>query len=219
MRSMASYCASACGNCAVALAANPLWLVKNRMQLEEAAITTRRGVASPSDGIKPRRVYGSVMGGLAHAVRTDGVKSLWRGSSAQLLVGLPSAATFPVYEFLKARASAAEVGQSASARSTPMSVVCLCSVVAKVVSTFLCHPLVLVKVRLQDPKRSADALVRYETLLGAVGTIYRREGATGFYRGIWPSLVQIVPRSVAQILLYEIFVEFLRAGPVMTVAR
>jgi hypothetical protein len=190
-----SCAASACGNVAVAVATNPLWLIKARMQLEEAD-TRRAGGAA--------RQYGTLLGGLRHVVATTGGASLWRGTSAQLLVAVPNALNFPVYEAAKRwRLRASGRAQL----STPE--VCACSVVAKVTIAVASHPLVLVKVRLQDT-RSRTGDVQYASLGRTVLTVLRREGARGMFRGLVPALAQTVPRGLMQFVIYEGCVDYFR---------
>ena len=190
MPTSATLMGSCAGNVVVAVMANPLWLVKHRMQLEEAS-----AAATAAD--QPRN-YRTFARGLRHAIATDGVRSLWRGTSAQLLVGMPNAVTFPLYDSAKA-ATKRRTGND----TLSLGQVCLCSVGAKTVSSILCHPFVLIKVRLQDPKRTADKLVKYVNVASAASIIANREGIRGFYRGIGPALLQTVPRGVAQFSLYE----------------
>ena len=180
-RLSASLVGSATGNVFVAFMANPAWLVKNRMQLEEAALANS---AAPGT---PRRRDGTFWSA-----------ALWRGTSAQLLVAVPNAFTFPLYDATKR----VLIARSGDAELSPVALG-LCSVVAKTAGAVLCHPFVLVKVRLQDPKRAADAVVKYESLAGAFATIARREGVRGFFRGLSPALLQTVPRGVLQFAIYE----------------
>jgi solute carrier family 25 folate transporter 32 len=194
----ASLGASVTGNVCVAMLANPLWLVKSRMQLEDSA-----GRAQSTARGTPRE-YASVLQSWKTAIRKDGVRSLWRGASAQLLVGVPNAATFPVYDATKRT-----LKRSRGTDVLSLSDVCACSAVAKSLGCVLCHPFVLVKVRLQDAKRSADASVRYESLWGTFATIAKREGPHGFFRGLTPALLQTMPRGVMQFALYELAVSSL----------
>lgn len=187
-----SLCASAVGNVLVAVVMNPVWLLKNRMQLEEA-----RFVPAGIGATTPRK-YGGVVAGLQRAVQRDGVASLWRGTSAQLLVGIPNSVMFPLYD-ASTRWMRATQGRDALTTAE----VCACSVFTKTVAGVLCHPFNVLKVRLQDERRGSHPTIKYDSLARTASLVVRHEGARGFFRGLVPGLLQTVPRGVAQFAIYE----------------
>lgn len=169
----------------------PIWVLKTRMQLEEASART----AAPG-----ARHFQSFRSGLTHSVRTNGLHSLWRGTSAQILLGIPNAFNFPIYETLKHYALL-----YSDAASLSVSQVCLCSTITKVLLTFVTHPIAVVKTRLQD-HRARVGEVKYCSFVSSLKTIWMRNGlANGFYRGMVPSLCHTVPRSVLMCVSYEYF--------------
>lgn len=171
------------------LIATPIWLVKTRMQLEEIKIGATGN-------------YRSFFGGMRHAVRTDGVRSLWRGFAAQLLLGVPHAFTFPIYDFLKKWRR-----EATKKKHLSMPEICCCSVASKTIVTVVAHPLMVLKTRLMD-HRSRVGDVTYNNLLQSALVTAKREGVRGVYRGLAPSLMQVVPRSVLQFVLYELFLQY-----------
>lgn len=178
-------------SCISAIFCNPIWLLKTRMQLEEASarVTTTE------------RHFATFRHGLTYTVQTSGVRSLWRGVSAQLLLALPNACNLPLYDTIKATVL------RASGRSELSVVeVSLCSTVAKVSIVLLSQPILVLKTRMQDHRaRLGD--VQYRGLVQSLQTVYRRDGLLGFYRGTLPSLCQAVPRSVMMFVFYEKFLK------------
>ncbi|CAC9524204.1 MCP2 / mitochondrial carrier protein [Leishmania donovani] len=177
-------------SCTSAVACNPIWLLKTRMQLEEASARTAE---------VPRN-FRTFRGGLLHTVQTTGVRSLWRGVSAQMVLAVPNAFTLPLYDTVKAAAIGFRKGE--------LSVldVCVCSTVTKVVLALICQPVIVVKTRLQD-HRARTGEIQYRSFLQSIRTIWKRGGLAAFYRGSVPSMCQTVPRSVLMFVFYEHFLK------------
>ncbi|CAM42917.1 mitochondrial carrier protein-like protein [Leishmania braziliensis MHOM/BR/75/M2904] len=178
-------------SCTSALACNPIWLLKTRMQLEEASARTA-GV--------PRHFL-TFRDGLLHTVQTTGVRSLWRGVSAQIMLGVPNAFNLPLYDTVKAAIMRIRVKNELSVLDVGVS-----STVTKVLLALLCQPLVVVKTRLQDHRARAGD-VHYQSFLQSTKTIWQRGGLVAFYRGTVSSMCQTVPRSVLLFVFYEQFLK------------
>jgi solute carrier family 25 folate transporter 32 len=83
----------------------PIFLIKARMQLEEqqkGAASRGTGAAAAASAAAEQRTlhYTTFRQGFRHVTATTGVLSLWRGLSAQLLLGLPNCLNLPIYEYL-----------------------------------------------------------------------------------------------------------------------
>ncbi|ESS66905.1 putative mitochondrial carrier protein [Trypanosoma cruzi] len=182
---------SAFASCFSACICNPIWLIKTRMQLEEVSAhrTTISGLAH----------YGSFTRGLVYTVRSTGFLSLWRGLSAQILLGLPNSLNFPLYEALK---SYLLLWKSCDTLNTID--ICFCSTLAKTLVTLSSQPIYLIKTRLQD-HRSRCGPLQYVSFLQSFSLTWNKDGLRGMYRGIVPSLLLTVPRSVLTLVFYEYF--------------
>ncbi|KAK7199716.1 mitochondrial carrier protein-like protein [Novymonas esmeraldas] len=178
-------------SCTSAVVCNPIWLLKTRIQLEEASARTSTA---------PRN-FRTFRGGLVHTVQSTGVRSLWRGVSAQIVLAVPNAFNLPLYDMIKATIMRA---RGTSELSVPE--VCVCSTTTKVVIALIGHPVLVVKTRLQDHRARAGE-VHYESFVQSVKTVWRRGGVAAFYRGTIPSLCQAVPRSVLTFVFYEQFLK------------
>mgnify|MGYP001567764211 FL=1 len=236
--------ASVVANSAVVVATNPLWLLKTRLQLSETPLKSTPPVSAANTSTipSPHRIGGgsshrSSLWHLTRAVQLEGMPVLWRGTGAQLLASGPASLSFPIYDSLRAwrleyydrrraRTSDAPEGASGcrSSRRQPLPFldVCLCSGAAKVITGILTHPLLVVKVRLQDASArlpgsitattsltqaaaplAGHAPIVYTSLTQAAALIWRREGIRGFAAGLSVSLMQVVPRSVVQVVVFE----------------
>lgn len=190
VKSLASTTASAISS----LASNPVWLIKTRMQVEEA----RPGVVHH---------YATFRGGLMHVIKTTGVLSLWRGIGAQLLLGIPNSFHFPIYDSMK-QYRLTVTGKE----RLDLWEVCGCSVFSKAMLLSMSHPVFLLKTRLHD-HRSRDGNVNYRNIFDATRTTFQREGFKGMYRGMVPSLCQTIPRAMTQLMLYETFLNNVHVLP------
>ncbi|KPI90853.1 mitochondrial carrier protein-like protein [Leptomonas seymouri] len=179
-------------SCTSAVVCNPIWLLKTRMQLEEASARTS---AVP-------RSFRTFRHGLLYTVKTTGLHSLWRGVSAQILLAVPNSFNLPLYDAIKSTNMIITGRNQLSVLE-----VCTCSTLTKLVLVVFSHPVLVVKTRLQD-HRARSGEVQYETFAQSIKTVWRRGGLTAFYRGTVPSLCQSIPRSVLTFVFYEQFLKF-----------
>ncbi|CAG9580153.1 mitochondrial carrier protein-like protein [Leishmania major strain Friedlin] len=177
-------------SCTSAVVCNPIWLLKTRMQLEEASARTAD---------VPRN-FRTFRGGLLNTVQTTGVRSLWRGVSAQMVLAVPNAFNLPLYDTIKAAVIGVRRGE------VSVLDVCVCSTVTKVVLALVCQPVLVVKTRLQD-HRARTGELQYRSFLQSIRAMWNQGGLAAFYRGTVPSMCQTVPRSVFMFVFYEHFLK------------
>ncbi|CBH18491.1 mitochondrial carrier protein, putative [Trypanosoma brucei gambiense DAL972] len=186
---------SSIASCSCAVVGNPIWLLKTRMQIEE--IASREAAVAGASIFRNSKNYTSFFGGLRYAIQTDGVLSLWRGVSAQVLLGLPNALNFPAYEALKS------FWLQRSDRETLYSYeACICSTASKTAVSIIGYPLHVVKTRMQD-QRSRRGDLQYVSFLQSAWLVLQTHGFAGLYRGMVPSLLHSVPRLALTFVLYE----------------
>ncbi|CAM8990165.1 unnamed protein product [Rhodiola kirilowii] len=78
-----------------------------------------------------------------------------------------------------------------------ISPVAVAGAAAGVVSTLICHPLEVLKDRL------TVSPVSYPNLTVSIGRIYKDSGVGGFYAGLFPTLVGMLPYSTCYYFMYE----------------
>ncbi|KPI90854.1 putative mitochondrial carrier protein [Leptomonas seymouri] len=177
--SVFSSCVSSCVVC-------PIFLIKSRMQLEEA---NRSGH------------YRSFWKGLHYTVTTSGVRSLWRGLSLQMCLIFPNALTIPTYDTLKGFVLRYR-WHHAETTELNLFEIGVCSTLTKMWILTLSHPLVMMKVRMQD-ERAALGTVQYLTVPQSISNVLKTQGARGMYRGFTTALVHSLPRSLLYYIIYE----------------
>ncbi|KPA84636.1 putative mitochondrial mitochondrial carrier protein [Leptomonas pyrrhocoris] len=181
-RSSVSVVSSGVSSCV----ACPIFLIKSRMQLEEANRTNH---------------YRSFWRGLRYTVSTSGVRSLWRGLSLQLCLMFPNALGIPTYDTLK-RLVLRYRWHHAVTTELNLFEIGVCSTLTKIWILILSHPLVMLKVRMQD-ERAVLGAVQYRTVPQSISNVLKTRGARGMYRGFTTALVHSLPRSLLHYVMYE----------------
>jgi len=116
-----------------------------------------------------------------------GVRALFKGYSPTILSLAPFIAiNFAAYDTLK------------SLSPSPSSVnVLLLGAAAGLFAQTICYPLDTVRRRMQLKGKV------YTSTANAFTTIWKREGLKGFYRGIVPNAVKVVPNNAIRFVAYE----------------
>jgi solute carrier family 25 folate transporter 32 len=169
----------------------PIWLIKTRMQVEDASLH-----AIAPNAVK--RNYASFRGGVSHVVATEGVPALWRGLRMQLAMSATNGVYLPLYEVLKRYTL-----QFRDRDSLEMWEIISCSTVSKSVIAFITNPLFVLRTRLQDARSRSVPGVEYVSVVQSARMIYRREAIGGFFRGVVPSVALTAPRAALCMVLME----------------
>ncbi|KAG5912904.1 hypothetical protein E4U61_007659, partial [Claviceps capensis] len=180
---------------------NPIWVLKTRM------LSSDRGAVG---------AYPSMLAGIRTILRTEGVAGFYRGLTVSLLGVSHGAVHFAVYEpakrmYFKRRrgqqdASGPGAGDGAglgtgreNLKMTNQATVVISSV-AKLVAGAVTYPYQVLRSRMQNYR--ADE--RFGRGVGdVVARIWREEGFVGFYRGLVPGVVRVMPATWVTFLVYE----------------
>ncbi|CAJ1991651.1 MCP2 / mitochondrial carrier protein [Leishmania donovani] len=181
-RSGVSVLSSAISSCVTC----PIFLVKSRMQLEEANRSSH---------------YRSFWRGVRHTVHTTGARSLWRGLSPQLFLIFPNALSIPTYDTLK-RFVLRYRWDHAEMTELSLVEIAVCSTLTKVWILILSHPLVMMKVRMQD-ERATLGKYQYRSVAQSISNVLKTQGLQGMYRGFQTALAHSLPRSLLHYCIYE----------------
>ncbi|KAI9184649.1 mitochondrial FAD carrier protein flx1 [Blastocladiella emersonii ATCC 22665] len=171
------------------LCTNPIWLVKTRMCLQ-----------SPD---APR--YTSMWNALTTIARTEGITGLYRGLVPALFGVSHGAIQFMVYEDLKVRANEyrdAHGGESYLFGYTSEHI--MHAVVSKTVAAVTTYPYQLVKTRLQA------GTGEFSGVLDVITKTWRREGITGFYKGLGANVIRVMPGTCITFVVYESMTTFFK---------
>ena len=145
--------------------------------------------------------YATFQDGVRQIYRLDGLRGFYRGLVPSLLGVSHGAIQFVVYEKLKIyRHAQLHVPHDLNS----MDYVIL-SGLSKVVAGTATYPYQVVRSRLQiyDVERS------YHGLVDVVTQTMKHEGLAGFYRGIGPNLLRVLPSTCVTFLVYETSRNFL----------
>lgn len=133
-----------------------------------------------------------IASGFKMMVKEGGVKSLWRGNGANVVKIAPeSAIKFFAYEKAKKLLGADDKQLGVSERLTA-------GAMAGVASQTSIYPLEVLKTRLALRRTG-----QYRGLFHAAYVILTTEGVRSFYRGLFPSLLGIIPYAGIDLAIYE----------------
>ncbi|KAI0119152.1 mitochondrial carrier [Daldinia grandis] len=171
---------------------NPIWVMKTRM------LSSDRTAAG---------AYPSMRAGAAHLLRHEGWRGFYRGLGISLVGVAHGAVQFAVYDPVKIlyfarRSSVSSHQESDSLGRQRMSTeaTLVISSVAKLVAGAVTYPYQVIRSRLQN----YDADTRFgRGIKGVVKRTWAEEGWRGFYRGIVPGVVRVLPATWVTFLVYE----------------
>ncbi|KAH6892236.1 mitochondrial carrier domain-containing protein [Thelonectria olida] len=181
------FAASALSGAATATLTNPIWVLKTRM------VSSDRGTHG---------AYPSMLAGARTILATEGLGGFYRGLAVSLIGVSHGAVQFAVYEPAKRWYYAQRLrryGIGEGEPITPEATVVL-STAAKFVAGAVTYPYQVLRSRLQNynPEEQFGRGFR-----GVVTRIWGEEGVRGFYRGVVPGVVRVMPATWVTFLVYE----------------
>lgn len=185
---------------------NPIWVMKTRM------VSSDRGAAG---------AYPTMWDGFRTIWATEGARGFYRGLGISLFGVTHGAVQFAVYDPLKrvylsrrhrddkdddnnnsSISSNSDASSTAFPRQQKMTneATLVISSVAKLVAGAATHPYQVIRSRLQN----YDAEARFgRGIRGVAARLWREEGWRGFYRGIVPGVIRVLPATWVTFLVYE----------------
>ncbi len=175
--------ASAASGILSALFTNPIWVIKTRMLSTSA---TQQGA------------YPSMISGLRSIWHVEGYRGMFHGLVPTLAGVSHGALYFVAYEKLKAE-------RRRSRNSAPLTNLdtIFTSSLSKVFAGSLTYPHQLVRARMQMYNPAELAVRPSLGVLGVIKQIWKHEGFLGFYKGLGPNLLRVVPSTCVTFLAYE----------------
>ncbi|CAG8569165.1 10884_t:CDS:2 [Paraglomus brasilianum] len=174
--------ASAGAGAVVALCTNPLWVVKVRM------CASRRGQPD---------AYSGLFDGLYQIVRYEGIRGLYKGLVPALFSASHGALQFMAYEELKKWRSRINPDKDRN-RLSNIEYILLASS-SKTFASTITHPFQLIKARLMNQRLEK----KYYGVIDTIRKTYRLEGLFGFYKGIAPAVIRVLPGTCVTFVVYE----------------
>ena len=149
-----------------------------------------------STSAKHPGAYTSIIDGTRQIYKSEGVSGFYRGLVPSLFGVTHGAIQFMAYEQLKIhRAKSLPGGQ----KDLTAGDFLMLSGLAKVIAGSTTYPYQVVRARLQ----MYDADRTYKSARDVVGQVWRKEGLRGFYKGLAPNLLRVLPSTWVTFLVYE----------------
>lgn len=167
---------------------NPIWVVKTRLCLQHGDQHKR---ATRTDV----KAYRGMMDALYKIAKYEGVRGLYRGFVPGLFGVSHGAAQFMAYEELK-NVYHNYHGQPITTRLGNTEYLAFAAL-SKLFAAFITYPYQVVRARLQDQH------LKYSGMVDCVRRTYSGEGPGGFYKGLAPNLLRVVPATMITFVVYE----------------
>lgn len=168
---------------------NPIWVIKTRML---------------STGSRAPGAYSSFTSGASQIYNAEGLPGFYRGVIPALFGVSHGALQFMAYEHLKLFRSRSKESDSlgkdnAGAQELGNLDFFAISSLSKVFAGSVTYPYQVIRSRLQ----TYEARVVYRGAFDVFSQIWTREGLAGFYKGLGPNLVRVLPSTWVTFLVYE----------------
>ncbi|GLI82048.1 mitochondrial FAD carrier protein flx1 [Penicillium ochrochloron] len=185
------FLASSAAGAFTSILTNPIWVIKTRMLAS--------GAQSPG-------AYPSFMSGVRQIYHTEGMRGFYRGLVPSLFGVSHGAFQFMAYERLKIFRSREIRDGSSMGNSDAMVTKKLGNVdflvisgLSKVFAGCVTYPYQVIRSRLQ----TYEAHIVYRGAIDAISQIWAQEGIAGFYKGLGPNLLRVLPSTWVTFLVYE----------------
>uniref|UniRef100_A0A2P2HX81 Solute carrier family 25 member 32 n=3 Tax=Hirondellea gigas TaxID=1518452 RepID=A0A2P2HX81_9CRUS len=174
------------------LVTNPIWVVKTRLCLQYDT------VGPSSSNVNNSKRYTGMMDAFAKTYKYEGIRGLYKGLVPGLFGVSHGALQFMAYEELKV-AYNAHLNRPPNTRLTTSEYLA-CAALSKLFAAVTTYPYQVLRARMQDQHAN------YSNLRACIRYTYRFDGVKGFYAGLKPYLLHVIPNICLVFLIYENFV-------------
>lgn len=161
---------------------NPFWLIRTRLMTQSE--------------FTPYFYWNSL-----HAFRSicqhEGISGLYKGLGPAALGLLHVAVQFPLYEKAK---SLQRKNPNDPNETLKVHQILFASTGSKVIASIATYPHEILRTRFQNQTTTPP---KYRNIPQAIALIWREEGFKGFYRGMFTTVMRVVPASAVTLITYE----------------
>ncbi|KAI9687587.1 MAG: hypothetical protein M1822_002197 [Bathelium mastoideum] len=175
------FVASGVSGILTAVCTNPIWVIKTRM------LSTARNAPG---------AYSGIVHGAREIWRCEGVPGFYRGLIPSLFGVSHGAIQFMAYEQLKNHWAKSRGSKD---NLTNLDYVNL-SAISKAFAGTVTYPYQVLRTRLQIKDEATGTFLNVR---GVARAIWKQEGIGGFYRGLGPNIVRVLPSTCVTFLVYE----------------
>ncbi|ODV90299.1 hypothetical protein CANCADRAFT_31307 [Tortispora caseinolytica NRRL Y-17796] len=169
----------------VSFITSPIWVLKTRV------LATMPGATG----------YASIAQTAANLYNTEGITGFWRGYLTSIFGVAQAALQFTVYEHIRAYRTASKTDNLSTLDILTMSAL------AKIISSSIAYPYQVVRARVQyETSHPSSPQGRYAR---TISNVYRESGIRGFYRGIGPNILRVLPATCITFAVYENTISYL----------
>lgn len=158
--------------------------------------------------LQKSKIYNGIWDCMVQVTRKEGIFGLYRGLWPSIMGVVPYVGVdFAAYETLRQYSPKQPDG------SVHGLVTLLNGALAGTLAQTISYPLDLVRRRLQVQGFSSDISFgdkHYRGVTDAFKTIYKEEGVIGFYRGLVPNFIKVVPAISVSFYVYETMKQLLK---------
>ncbi|CAG7837772.1 unnamed protein product [Allacma fusca] len=172
---------------------NPIWVVKTRLCLQYGSTTAPAAVGVPG----PLAVvqYRGMVDALVKVWQMEGIRGLYRGFVPGMFGVSHGAIQFMTYEEMKTFYNKYRKQPIDTKLGTSEYLVF--AAISKLIAAGSTYPYQVVRARLQDQHRV------YSGVMDVIRQTWRGEKFKGFYKGLVPNLVRVVPATAITFVVYE----------------
>ncbi|GBF90258.1 hypothetical protein Rsub_03391 [Raphidocelis subcapitata] len=196
--------AAAGAGVATLVVTNPLWVVKTRLQTQHLNLSYGRAG-------HVRAAYTGTFNALSRIAREEGLTGLYSGLAPSMAGICHVAIQFPLYEAAKVRAAARRGVRPDELDAAELVAT---SAASKMVASTVTYPHEVIRSYMHVSGSGPLA-----GLSEAVRTIYREDGARGFYRGCGTNLLRTTPAAALTFTSFELIARGMRRLGDEAVAR
>lgn len=172
-----------------ALITNPIWVVKTRMLSTSA---TEVGA------------YPGLVAGLRSILRKEGLRGYFQGLTPTLAGVSHGSLYFLAYEKLNTWRRGRRAARGETTQLSNMDTI-MNSTLSKLFAGTLTYPHQVLRARMQTQNMYGHRQPTQPSmrLTALIKSVWRNEGALGFYKGMFPNLLRVVPSTCITFLVYE----------------